>query len=748
MQGGQQNDLDEGISLNRQALELCHLPHSDRSLFLSNLASALWIQFKQGGQKNDLDENISLNRQALELRPLPHPDRSTSLNNLANALWTQFIQEGQQEDLDESISLNRQALELRPLPHPDRFISLSNLANAIWTQFKQGGQKNDLDESISLYRQALEFCPLPHPDQSTCLNNLANALHTRFMQGGQQNDVDESVCLNRQALELRPPPHPDRSMSLTNLAIALWTRFKQSGQKIDLDEIISLNRQALELCPPSHLDRSTSLSNLAHALWTCFMQEGHQNNLDESISLNRQALELRPLSNPNRSTSLNNLATALETRFKHGGQQNDLDESISFNRQALELRPLPHPDRSYSLNNLAAALKAWYMQGNHQNDLDESISLYKQALELRPSPHPDRSSTLYSISKVLILAHSAMGNDSEHLDQAMSLFLAATQCLSQSASHRLQIAKTWIHYADNIYQHSSAIDAYNAALQALPHLAALSLDIQSRQKALTDRSDGLARDASRCAIQARNLGKAIEFLEAGRTIFWSQLLSLRSPFDELCTIAPELADQLQHISTALELGSYRNMSIELPDNHMKLAQDQETLQLNHLHEEWTKAINSVRCLKGFEDFLQPHQLSSLQAAASEFPVVALVSNKNESNILIMTSTNVHHILLPSLSANELHKLVQLIQAVTSHSKMQYSSVDTLSGACLAIKETLQNCMHMEGERSGRKFQNEVNSDKIFKLVLKILWIDVVKPVIELLGLKVGVQSKADYSIHS
>ena len=118
--------------------------------------------------------------------------------------------------------------------------------------------------------------------------------------------------------------------------------------------------------------------------------------------------------------------------------------------------------------------------------------MHKQALELQPSPHPDRAESLYAMGKVLILAHSAKDDNSKHLDQAMSSFFAATQYLFQSASRRYTMAITWMYYADFIYEHSSAIDAYNAALQALSQLAALNLDIQSRQKALSASSDGLA----------------------------------------------------------------------------------------------------------------------------------------------------------------------------------------------------------------------------------------------------------------
>jgi hypothetical protein len=115
----------------------------------------------------------------------------------------------------------------------------------------------------------------------------------------------------------------------------------------------------------------------------------------------------------------------------------------------------------------------------------------------------------------------------------------------------------------------------------------------------------------------------------------------------------------------------------------------------------------------------------------------------------MTSTDVHHIPLPSLPANELHTLVQLIQAVTSHSKIQRSSVDIDTSAFpLAIKQTLQNWVNIAEERGIRIFQDTMSSDDIFKSILKMLWVDVVKPVITFLDLKVGLQFKAYYFIYS
>ncbi|KAF8970455.1 CHAT domain-containing protein [Flammula alnicola] len=724
-QGGQRSDLDEAISLHRQALKLRPSPH--RSGSLSNLANALLTRFQQGGQRSDLDEAVSLYRQALELRPSPHPDRSASLNNLASALKTRFEQGGQRGDLDEAISLYRQALELLPSPHPLRSASLNNLANALETRFEHGGQRrDDVDEAISLYRQALELRPSPHPRRYGSLSNLANALKTRFEQGGQRSDLDEAISLHRQALELRPSPHPLRSSVLNNLASALWTRFEQGGQRSDVDEAISLYRQALELRPSSHPLRSGILNNLASALWTRFEQGGQRRDLDEAISLHRQALKLLPSPHPDRSASLNNLANALKTRFEQGGQRNDLDEAIPLHRQALELRPSPHPDRSASLNNLASALKTQFEQGGERSDLDEVISLHRQALELRPSPHPDRSTSFAALGDILVDAHSLTDRNSDFLEQAMCSFSAATQCLSQPPSRRLNIAKSWIRHADN-HQHIHAIDAYDAALQALPQLAALSFSLQSRQEALSAGSDGLARDASRCAIRAGDLVKAVEFLEAGRSIFWSQSLSLRSPFDQLRDIEPQLADKLRHIADALELGSHRDISADISDNRRKLSRDQEASRLNRLNEEWANGIDEVRKLKGFEDFLRPRRFSELQRAASEYPVVILVANNDGSHCLILTSTTIQHIDLPRLPTRRLQDLVRLVQVAVSESTVSFSSVERVMedlAVLLGENRAVERMVHKLG-----------SSDDVFKRVLRILWNEVVKPVVDFLKIE-------------
>ena len=160
-------------------------------------------------------------------------------------------------------------------------------------------------------------------------------------------------------------------------------------------------------------------------------------------------------------------------------------------------------------------------------------------------------------------------HESEYLDKAMAAFRVAVTCQSAPASGRFRTAKSWARHAHKS-SHESALDAYYAAIALLPRLAILGLDVQSRQQALASGSDGLARDAAVCAIRSGQYGKAVELLEAGRGVFWSQALQLRSPMTNLRDVAPKLEQKLRRIFFALEQGSLRDASRHLSDTSQKV----------------------------------------------------------------------------------------------------------------------------------------------------------------------------------
>lgn len=636
------------------------------------------------------------------------------------------------------ISFYRWALDLTLPPHPDRLNVLRNFAVHLYNQFQQRGDIQDLDKAISINREVLTLGPPPNPKSVGTLNNIGVALWTRFQHCGNSQDLEESVSLLRLAVEYKSLGS-DPSLPVGNLAVALWLRYMFRVDAQDLNECILLNKESLKLRPPSHPGRPEAFSNLGLGLWTRFKKDGDARSLNESIFFHRQATKLFPITN--RAGSLNNLALALMSRFEGQGDAQDLDEAISSHRRALELRPLPHPKRALSMQNLALALSMRYERGGGTHDLEESILFRRQALQLEPRSHPGRPISLESFAKVLFLKYKQCGNAS-YLEESMEFFSEATHSISQSPSQRFRRARSWAHFA-NISQHQSAIEAFDVALGILPELAALSLDMRSRQESLTYETDGLVREAAGCAIRVGSLIKAVEFLEAGRSVFWSQFLTLRSPLDQLDDVAPELAEDLRTISKELEMASHRDKPTEDMQNRQRLSWELEAQRFEQLAKQWKEVVDGVRYLDGFEDFLRPPRLAKLQNAAKRGPVIFLVANNDASNCLIITSTQVHHIPLPNLTNPVLLALVKIVQAAVSDEPILRSFTEEMAkiqpNSSNPILADLQHWIDEEEARGMRLKQliPGLASDYHFRGILRILWDEAVKSIVNFLDLKVN-----------
>ncbi|KAG0693350.1 CHAT domain-containing protein [Suillus ampliporus] len=594
---------------------------------LNNLATSLLTRFKERGVQSDLDKTIELHRAALQLRPPGHPDRSMSLNDLSTSLLTSFRQRGVQSNLDEAIELHRAALELRHTGHSRRSTCLNDLAESLLIRFEQRGVQSDLDEAIECYRDALALSPPGHSLRSTCLNNLALGLRTRFKHRGVQSDLDESIKLYRDALVLSPPGHSLRSTTLNNLAVSLATRFKQRGIQSDLDEAIERYQDALALSPPGHSLRSTCLNNLALSLSTRFEHRGIQSDLDEAIELYRDALTLFPPSHSRRSTCLTNLAVSLVTRFKHRGIQSDLDEAIELDRAALELCFPGHSLRSMSLNNLALSLFTRFEHRGIQSDLDEAIELYRAALKLCPPGHSDRSTFLDNIASSILDRYRQRGALSDR-DEAFRLYLQLSFSSHASSRGNLRAAKSWVAYAEEM-NHGSSLDAYQTAMKFLDqHVALLSSSLRHFD-VIKEATSTLAMDAFSCSLRNGASTTAVELVEQGHAVFWTQLARFRTPLDELSLsgdTGAALAEEFKQLSS-----------------HIRKAFDESTedqsSQIRRLTMQWDDVVSRIRMLPDFSRFLLPPIFSDLQKAAEHGPVIIVNASKYSCDAVIILSAH-------------------------------------------------------------------------------------------------------------
>jgi hypothetical protein len=331
--------------------------------------------------------------------------------------------------------------------------------------------------------------------------------------------------------------------------------------------------------------------------------------------------------------------------------------------------------------------------------------------------------------------------DAEYVEKAMASYRDAVTCQSASVSLRFGAARSWARYADEC-SHKSAMDAYQAAVELLPGLAMLGSALPARQQALTSGSDGLARNAAACAIRSGWYNKAVELLEEGRAIFWSQALELRTPMTHLHEVAPVLENRLKSLSLALEQGSLRDTSRSPIDRPQKLiSMEQEARHFRRLNTEWLETLAEVRRLPDFQDFLRPSRLSTLQSAAVDAPVVILNASESGCDALIMTSSDVKHIPLPNLSFTVINKLVRLIQTAASGNRLLRESflpmIDNLFRQ-MSFNSDVERSLRqsVEGRHMKRVSDTPLDSEDIFRLVLYGLWISVAQPVIDSLNLEV------------
>jgi hypothetical protein len=248
----------------------------------------------------------------------------------------------------------------------------------------------------------------------------------------------------------------------------------------------------------------------------------------------------------------------LQTHFESRGAPEDLDAAILLHYDGLELLP----DESSSLRSLAHILHAQFELTGQVADLNAAEAASSKSLDLLPQRHADTCSSQFVLGRVLLskYLHTC---EQEYFDKSMAAFWAAAQCDAAPALLRISCTKSWAAYTEYCAQPS--LEAYKIAFELLPHLALLGMNLWSQYDMLksTGLITSLACDATACAIQSNDFETAVELLEAGCTVFWSQVLQLCTPLDEIKAVSPPLAEKLRDISQALDKRSLQDDSWNL-----------------------------------------------------------------------------------------------------------------------------------------------------------------------------------------
>ncbi|KAI0084270.1 CHAT domain-containing protein [Irpex rosettiformis] len=635
------------------------------------------------------------------------------------------IKLGKLKDLESAIALYARAVGLTPDGHPDKPSWLINSGCSHLTRFLQLGKLEDLESAIALYARAVELTPDGHPDKPSWLINSGCSHLTRFLQLGKLEDLESAIALHARAVELTPDGHLNKSSHLNNSGNSHLTRFERLGLIEDLESAIKLFTRTAKLIPDGHPSKPGCLNNLANSLSGRYGRTRDLEDLEEAIAHQSRAVDLTPDSHPEKPSRLNNLGTKLQTKFKQSGSLDDLDQAITHKTNAVSLAPEGHPDKPRWMHNLSSSLCTRFNEAGNLPDLEEAIRCSTCSVELLPKNHADRALMLRLLGILFdTRLHSphAQADDATH---AMEAFLGAMQ---HPNSHPLVRLRACYQYTTlfSEFPHLfttpprlALLDAYKYALVLVPRCIWMGNNVRGRYASKELPVIGeMVNNAVTAAISAGEYGLALEWLETGQAVVWSQILQLRTPLDDLRQHHSQLADDLYYVSQALQHAA-SSPSSSLPSS-AEAYKAQPSLegqaQSSHIYAlEYEKLITQIRELDGFKDFLLPKTLSQLTGACASGPVVVLNLHNTRCDALVLSHPD--HITLVPLPKFSLTHAVKLLGDL-------WYILDTRN-----LRGRFRDSEWHDDNRGQDKLGDGGRHDTMFR-VLGDLWNFVVKPILD------------------
>ncbi|PVF91357.1 hypothetical protein CPB86DRAFT_878568, partial [Serendipita vermifera] len=697
-------DLDNAVATSKESVDLMPDGHPQKPECLNNLGNSFETRFQQFSNLADLDNAITSKQAAVDLTPNSHHNKHGYLNNLGISLETRFHQLGNLIDIDDSITSKRAAVDLTPDGHPKKSMYLTNLGGSLETRFKWLGKLDDINNAIISNQMAVALIPDSHPDKPTCLNNLGSSLETRFNWFGTITDLDDAINSKRAAINLTPDGHPHKPGRLSNLGVSLQTRFERLGEIVDINNTIASNQAAVDLTPDSHPSKPVYLNNLGTSLLARFEQLGDPVDIKNIITFQQTAVNLTPDSHPRKPVYLSNLAISLCNRFEQSGNLADINQAIISLQEAVKIMPDGHPLKPACSSNLGTCLQKRFQQLGTISDIDESVLFKHASVNLTPEGHYDKPGYLRNLGSALTDRFLRL-NLSHDAEAAILHFSAAATSRVGPPMERFIAAEAWISVA-SLTSDSSLLAAYECAVALMPLVAWLGLPIANRYHHLVE-IGGMTRNAAATAISLGQYDKALEWLEQGRTIVWTQILQLRTPVDGLRDIRPDLAQRLVQISRQMDQGPEHS---GLSGGRTQSIEDQGR-QYRALTTEWESIIEQIRSLPSFESFLRPPTSFQLRKSTKGGNLIVLNIAKEHCDALALLPglDETIHIPLPNLTLQRVTELANELR-------------DVLHSSGIRVR----------GERAAKKVEDEVDSE-CCERILAELWVGLVKPVLDSLA---------------
>ena len=638
---GQREDLDRAILHFTESILLPPLSWlQDGSSILRAFFCLAYALFKRSNMSRRPEDAICATKYLFHLRERPHENplvaRHQVTTLLVHALASQVRLEAgnMMQNIREMAVLSRELLTLNTSD-----IATTNLItliyDAVMVNIHTGVPDQPLDELIECLRVARK----QRPDLVDGHVALAVCLVRRYYRTHVDDDYEEAVPI----LDgIAAHSSPDKSVTLAQgLATALAA---------NLAEVRSTAYQTPEYLEET-IYRTSACSSSAS-----FMEHYQSIPYDPEVTSKQrfqyfgsiEGVESSVTSDNSRSKSrtLDKLRDVLFT-VQNNDDTMKIDEAVKKGRSILPSDPDTLP-----LLFFADVLDKAFYRTEKIEYLNESISVRRQVIET-PLPQAVRFRMLGDLSQSLLARFKFFPDyRTEYLDEALEILSHYAGTAHASLPDRFQLACMWALTA-RYYRHSTISKAYEDALLLMQDTLLFSPTLQLQHSTLASLASthSLPLDYASYQLELYQLGKAIETLERGRALLWSEMRHLRASINQLLEADPDLGHKFAAVNRDLE-----EVTKSVSPSH-KLSPDNGTaedlravdpfgrllLKQCGLLKERDKLISQIQALPGFDSFLTSPSYDTLRSVAFSGPVIIINHSTYRSDILVL----LHH-LPPSL----------------------------------------------------------------------------------------------------
>ncbi|KAH9962739.1 CHAT domain-containing protein [Lactifluus volemus] len=626
------------------------------------LAIRLRLRWQRFNQPDDIKNCVNYHRYLRDQRLQDvYTSHDIITSDLVRALGEQVESQSRSDNIMENIK-EMMILCLELLNSDNLPLATGAFASLIEVIAKCHYARREFqDKGIECLREAT----IRFPSSRHLLYFLGRLLVMRFYENGFANDdYSEAIAsLNRAitlASDLPEDTEIDRLIvqgSLWMIASASFIRSTIFGHPEYLEEAIHHNRRYLSsswvpLDDPRRVEVSRTLAVLVDRRILFTSYPGFSDP-DPSFDLSTLSSLTESIPEPNSWTSdqwnrhyqpLGSIYAAIV----NGSEIVENEEILKYCRKLADSRRRVSSSNlplgpSLPFLTLSKILVHAFKSTDKIEYLDESIAVLRDGLKTRykwPAQQLLINSLISSLTSRLYRLERR-----EDLKDLMQLFVKAVDDTSMMKLMRFDLSRAWAKTA-HVFNHPSVTTAYEKAFSLLQDYLFYSPTLETQHSRLVSMHvfvGDLTSEYASYQVDTGQLNRAIETLERGRALLWSEMRSFRTSTDRLAAVDLALAEEFVAINSKLEQvttsivpygitqregsggeGSGRLDSFgPLVEKRQKLVDDRE------------KLISRIRALPDLDNFLKPPSFDALRSAALRGPVIITNSCKFRSDILIL-----------------------------------------------------------------------------------------------------------------